>query len=409
MADVNNQSNVAGAAPIPYRDAGVKPVAANVFSAPWGDMPVRTGWTAAGQPVNENQPVKSAPLADAGVGEVADVSKSVPAPGGSLAKTTFDAKDNKLPKDGGASLPQFKADRTKPDGGAMGWLGRVFGTSRRAGETDDAYDERVTRNREKLLALGDAIRHMGNIYNTTRYGRSQQFNSPLSTMEQGLAQRRAERQKRAAAEADAAYKAEKMRQQEAAAKATADYRAAVLGYKDAAEKRAAAKMKTDADHWQQNYDRGVANDKFNQDIAAKRLAEAMRHNKVAEGQGAARLSIARAREGRLADGGGSGGSLTNLSTPTGHTNRKKDLNTIEKRQLRDYLLRNGYINERNKAAYDSAISEQERGAIINNWIAYAANAPGRRGNAFRKHLKEHFGYTETVTTPNTRAAIDMVD
>lgn len=411
MADVNIPSGTEETPRVaPYRDAGEKPSAPNVFAAPWGDMPVRTGWTAMGKPVNESQSVKAAPLKDAGVGQVASVADGVPAPGGSLAKTTFDAKDNKLPKAGDA--PVFKADKTKSDGGAINWLGKLFGEGRRSGETDDEYDERVTRNREKLLALGDAIRHMGNIYQTTRYGKSQQFNSPLAAMEQGLATRKAERQKRAAAEADAAYKAEKMRLQAAAAEATANYRAAVLGYKDAAEKRAAAKMKTDAEHWQQNYDRNVANDKFDQDMAGKRFTETQRHNKVLEGQGATRLSLARAREGRLAgggSGGGSGGALTNLSTPTGHTNRKKDLSTIEKRQLRDYLMRNGYINERNKAAYDGAISEQERGAIINNWIAYAANAPGKRGDAFRRHLKDHFGYTETVTTPNTRSAINMTD
>lgn len=408
MADVNIRSGMEETPRVvPYRDAGEKPSAPNVFAAPWGDMPVRTGWTAMGKPVNESQSAKPAPMKDAGVGEVASVADGVPAPGGSLAKTTFDAKDNKL---NSIQQPVFKADKTKSDGGAINWLGKLFGEGRRAGETEDEYDERVTRNREKLVALGDAIRHMGNIYQTTRYGRSQQFNSPIAAMEQGLATRKAERQKRAAAEVNAAYKVEKMRQQAAAAEATANYRAAVLGYKDAAEKRAAAKMKADADHWQQNYDRGVANDKFNQDMAAKRLAELMRHNKVAEGQGAARLSIARAREGRMADGGGSsGGSLTNLSTPTGHTNRKKDLSTIEKRQLRDYLMKNGYINSANSKAYDDAQTEQERGAIINNWIAYAANAPGRRGDAFRRHLKDHFGYRETVTTPNTRAAINMTD
>ncbi len=397
MADMNEQT-------VPLRDAGEKP-APNVFAAPWGDMPVRTGWTAEGKLVNAASAEKPAPLNDAGVGKVYGVEENVPAPGGTLAKTTFDAKENKLSK-----IVPFKADGTKRDGGVMGWLGKVFGGSGpREGETEDAYDERVTRNREKLLALGDAIRHMGNIYNTSRYARSQQFNSPITAMEAGLATRKAERQKRAAAAADAAYKAEKMRMQQASANATAAYRAQVLGYKDAAERRAAAKMKADADHWKQNYDRNVANDQFNQNMAKQRFDLQNRHYGVMERQGAERISLARAREGRLAGGGGGGGSLANLSTPTGHTNRKKDLSSIEKRQLRDYLMQNGYINERNKAAYDGAISEQERGAIINNWIAYAANAPGRRGDAFRKHLKDHFGYSETTTTPHTRSSINMMD
>jgi hypothetical protein len=401
MAGINEENK------IPLESAGAEPAKTtpNVFTAPWGNMPIHTGWTAMGQPATQQQSVKAAPLNDAGVGKVTPVNESTPAPGGSLVNANFNPKDNKL---GVINQPTFKADKTKPDGGALSWLGKVFNENRKPGESEDEYDERVTRNREKLLALGDAIRHMGNVYNTTRYAKSQQFNSPLSQMETELANRKATRQKQRAAEADAAYKAEKLRQQQAAADATANYRAAVLGYKDAADKRAAAKMKTDADHWQQNYDRNIANDKFNQGMAREKFAETKRHNGVTEGQGAARLAIAGAREAREAANGGSGrtGSLTNLATPLGHTNRKKELSSIEKRQLAQWLEQNGYINEPNRKMYEIS-DNQTRGALVNYWIAYAAQHPGKAGDKFRKHLKDHYGYTETKTTGSASSKITV--
>ena len=401
MAEINDENK------IPLESAGTDPVKAapNVFTAPWGDMPIHTGWTAMGQPVTQQQSVKAAPLTDAGAGKVTPVNESTPSPGGSLVNTNFNPKDNKL---GTANQSTFKADKTKPDGGALGWLGKVFNENRKPGESEDEYDERVTRNREKILALGDAIRHMGNVYNTTRYAKSQQFNSPLSQMETELANRKAMRQKQRAAEADAAYKAEKLRLQQAAANATANYRAAVLGYKDAADKRAAAKMKTDADHWQQNYDRNIANDKFNQDMSREKFAETKRHNGVAESQGAARLAIAGAREAREAAKGSPGGtgSLKNLATPLGHINRKVELSSMEKRQLAQWLEQNGYINEQNKKMYEVS-DNQTRGALINYWIAYAAQHPGAAGDKFRRRLKEHHGYTETKTTGSASSKITV--
>lgn len=389
---------------IPLQDAGeeVKP---KVFTAPWGDMPIQTGWTSAGKSVTRQQTGKPTPLRDAGVGKVAAVDESTPSPGGSLAQTTFNPKDNKLPTS--VNPAPFKADKTKPDGGAIGWLGKIFNEKRKPGETDDEYDERVTRNREKILALGDAIRHMGNIYNTTRYAKSQQFNSPISQLESDLANRKALRMKKAAADADMAYKAAKLQRQADQDAATAAYRDQMLGYKKAAMERQAARDKVSDDHWQATMDRNNANDKFNHDMSKAKFDEARRHNGVAESQGAQRIALARQREAREAakgGGRGSGGSMTNLATPTGHMNRKKDLNTAERKQLAQWMMENGYINQDNMNTYNSSTS-QDQGALINYWIAYAAQHPGARGDKFRQRLKTHHGYTETTTTGTARSSI----
>lgn len=106
-------------------------------------------------------------------------------------------------------VPEFQADPSQRDGGFFGWLGKLIPKNRpgmREGETPDEYDRRMTTNRENIAAFADAIRHMANIVNTSKGAPLQQFNDPTSMMEQGYQNRKAQRQKQAAIDADAAYK-----------------------------------------------------------------------------------------------------------------------------------------------------------------------------------------------------------
>ena len=106
-------------------------------------------------------------------------------------------------------VPEFEADPKQRDGGFFSWLGKVMPKSRpgmREDETPDEYDRRITTNRENIAAFADAIRHMGNIVNTSKGAPLQVFNDPTAMMEQGYQNRKAQRQKQAALDADAAYK-----------------------------------------------------------------------------------------------------------------------------------------------------------------------------------------------------------
>ena len=106
-------------------------------------------------------------------------------------------------------VPEFEADPKQRDGGFFSWLGKVMPKSRpgmREGETPDEYDRRITTNRENIAAFADAIRHMGNIINTSKGAPLQVFYDPTAMMEQGYQNRKAQRQKQAALDADAAYK-----------------------------------------------------------------------------------------------------------------------------------------------------------------------------------------------------------
>ena len=297
------------------------------------------------------------------------------------------------------NAPTFQKDDTKKDGGFFGWLGGLIKKRPgiRSGESADEYDERMTRNKMRIATLADAIRHMGNIYNTSKGAPLQRFNNSVEGLQGGLQQRKNERARQAAADADAAYKDANLRMKQAAADADRVYKAMDIELKQKAGERAdkAAKAMDD-------YRKGMLGiQEGNLKLSGERLGETKRHNRAQEGISASRLALARAKEARVAGGSGSSGggfsSLTNLSTPNGHMNRKKDLNAIEKKQLRDYLYKNGFITKSAARQYDGALSDQERGAILNGWIGWAANAKGTRADKFRKALTDHYGYVETRT------------
>lgn len=129
-------------------------------------------------------------------------------------------------------VPEFQADPSQRDGGFFGWLGKLIPKSRpgmREGETPEEYDRRITTNRERIAAFADAIRHMGNIVNTSKGAPLQVFNDPTAMMEQGYQNRKAQRQKQAALDADAAYKRANLDLKSAAARADQAYKLYLAG------------------------------------------------------------------------------------------------------------------------------------------------------------------------------------
>lgn len=129
-------------------------------------------------------------------------------------------------------VPEFQADPSQRDGGFFGWLGKLIPKSRpgmREGETPDEYDRRITTNRERIAAFADAIRHMGNIVNTSKGAPLQQFNDLTAMMEQGYQNRKAQRQKQDAIDADAAYKQANLDLKSAAARADQAYKLYLAG------------------------------------------------------------------------------------------------------------------------------------------------------------------------------------
>lgn len=129
-------------------------------------------------------------------------------------------------------VPEFQADPSQRDGGFFGWLGKLIPKSRpgmREGETPDEYDRRITTNRERIAAFADAVRHMGNIVNTSKGAPLQVFNDPTTMMEEAYLKRKTKREKQAAIDADAAYKQANLDLKSAAAKADKVYKEYLMG------------------------------------------------------------------------------------------------------------------------------------------------------------------------------------
>jgi hypothetical protein len=208
-------------------------------------------------------------------------------------------------------VPEFEADPKQRDGGFFSWLGKIMPKSRpgmREGETPDEYDRRITTNRENFAAFADAIRHMGNIVNTSKGAPLQVFNDPTAMMEQGYQNRKAQRQKQAALDADAAYKQANLDLKSAAAQADKVYKEYLMGLrgegnqlaKDKFEYRkgkdaAADQYKKDKDKRDFEYKKG--RDKVKDEQARQRLA-IQQYNATHKGRGGG------GRSGRSGSGSG---------------------------------------------------------------------------------------------------------
>lgn len=224
--------------------------------------------------------------------------------------------------------PEFQADPSQGDGGFFGWLGKLIPKNRpgmREGETPDEYDRRMTTNRENIAAFADAIRHMANIVNTSKGAPLQQFNDPTAMMEQGYQNRKAQRQKQAAIDADAAYKAAEFDLKSSAAKADKVYKEYLMGLRG--ENAQLAKDKFD---YRRDKDAASAQykqekDKQKQDNWERQFK--FREQQAAISNGLRQQSINKRGSGRSGGSGGGHGSAGGYSLynpKTGQTEHFKN-------------------------------------------------------------------------------------
>lgn len=205
--------------------------------------------------------------------------------------------------------PAFQSDPSKKDGGFFGWLGSLIPKKRpgmREGETPDEYDRRRTRSMEMMTTLADAMRHIGNIVNTSKGAPLQQFNDPTAMMEQGYQNRKAERQKQAALDADAAYKQANLSLKERAANAQNAYRELLLGLRDKNNQLARDKF-----DYRQGKDAAAA--QYKQQKDQRDFEYRQQRDKAKDEQTNRRLSISQYNathkgSGRGRSGGGGGSS-----------------------------------------------------------------------------------------------------
>ena len=309
-------------------------------------------------------------------------------------------------------VPEFQADPSKRDGGFFGWLGKLIPKSRpgmREGETPDEYDRRITTNRERIAAFADAIRHMGNIVNTSKGAPLQVFNDPTAMLEQGYQNRKAQRQKQDAIDADAAYKQANLSLKERAAEAQRAYQQATLGYKQAELQQKADKDKTDLAKWKAKFEFDAAKD--NRDFEYKKIRDKIKDGQWQAGYGIkiANLNLSRARFAHtVAKDARGGGKAVGYATPYGSLYSNKELTRNQENQLWDFMIRNKQITPAKIREYQAALNDAEtevngkiikgssskaRG-IIQKAIAYGFMDATPKGDRLRKFCTTQLGMGE---------------
>lgn len=314
------------------------------------------------------------------------------------------------------NAPTFQKDDTKKDGGFFGWLGGLIKKRPgiRSGESADEYDERMTRNKMRIATLADAIRHMGNIYNTSKGAPLQRFNNPVEGLQNGLQQRKNERARQAALEADAAYKNAILRMKQASADADRDYKAMDIELKQKASERADKVAKAMDD-----YRKGMLGiQEGNLKLSGERLGETKRHNKAQEG-------LARAREARMAAGGSGSGSSGGVgggygyATPYGRLASKKQLTPQQELQAWDEMRRIGMITPQKQrelvlalngyTASDGTVVKpnmSQARKIIQGAISYGLLDSSDKGESLRKTFRDGFGYTDVRTSATAQRGVN---
>lgn len=173
------------------------------------------------------------------------------------------------------------------------------------GKAEEPY-KKENESKKKLLALSDAIRHIGNLMTVTDGATPQKFNSPVVEQEARYQQERAYRDKERAAQAKAA-------QEKAKQDARAAYNDALLQMKnnafnysvyDSFKKRKADKDKFEftKDKFDKEYT--LNQDKFKEQQAYNKRSLAQKDESIAIARG--RLGLAYAKESRLAQSAGQG-------------------------------------------------------------------------------------------------------
>lgn len=193
------------------------------------------------------------------------------------------------------SAPVFEKDDSQRDGGFFKWLGGLSKKrpGRREGESDDDYDERMTRNNMRIATLADAIRHMGNIYNTSKGAALQKFNNPTAEMQADLDRRKAERARKDAAEADAAYKNANLQIKMDAADADRAYKNLALGIRGKAQALAEGR-----------FEHQKGKDEHNAKLADDKFAYKKEQDKIKNGQTDRRIAISAKRAAKSGSGRG---------------------------------------------------------------------------------------------------------
>lgn len=216
---------------------------------------------------------------------------------------------------------------------------------------DEERMRRATVANQRIMAVADALRHIGNIYNTVNYAPAQQLNSPVLEEQQRYERGKALRDKANLTYLN--YQQAKAAQDAKARQWEADFNLKVA---DAARKagytEAQIKNMQDRLAQQKAYQEGSL--ALRERLGTAQQKERERHNKVAERQGQQRIGIASQnaknmqtyRQWKMNGGGGNGsGGVAPLDTPKGRITPNGRNYSNQLLQMFDYAKSQGLVQE----------------------------------------------------------------
>lgn len=289
------------------------------------------------------------------------------------------------------STPKSFDPEEYKDGTADGLARNYFSkTFKPKTEEDYSRDNETTK---RILALGDALRHIGNIVSTTNGAPAQKFNDPVALKEQQYQTERAHRETQAYKQAQQEYQRERLRGEQ--------------DMRDFKKKMGIGEMARKAANDKFNQDRATKNDQFNQNLATQkfdetkgyhqssldlqkaRLGETKRHNSTME-------SISQYNATHKGSGGGSGHDKPIIPTKDGYMSRRTVLNSQDLQSLWRDMDEMKLLTPAKKEEYQRAYVSG--GSAANNVIRGAIAWASLHVPKFREHLRKHYGFSEVTTT-----------
>lgn len=279
-----------------------------------------------------------------------------------------------------------------------------------SGFADPDEEDRIrrqSRNRMAIMAVGDAIRQLGNIYHTSRYAPSQKFNNPV---ENEYSRYYTEKRVR---DADR-YKKMVRQQQRDKLEAEQRQREFQNQFKLKEHDYKLAKDKQAQENWQKTFEanqkqRDLTNElnqkKFENQKAYQEASLKLRKETAdrAHARGMASLNETRRYHNYLMNKGSGGGSGSGSSdgykyqtTNGGVISMKKNWNDTQKKQWEQWMRSKGMFTD----DYEERLSEattSERDKLISNAIAFAL----RNNKSAEDFAIRNFGATQVyASTPS---------
>ena len=226
--------------------------------------------------------------------------------------------------------------------GAVDYLASMYTSP----EQEERY-RKASVQRQRIMAVGDALRHIGNIYNTVNGAPAQTFNSPVQEEKARYQQEKGIRD--ASNYRYMSYQQAKAAQDAKQRQWEADYglKAAGVASQDA-YRREQARLAGERAESQKAYNEGMlaarnrsidATIKNNED----RLRETRRVNNARISQGNQRINIAKQNLEYKKSGAGKGSTIAPLDTPRGKITPSARDYSDQVRQLYDYAVENNYV------------------------------------------------------------------